>query len=151
MWLIFVAKFIHKKNPEDDLSTDNGRMIYFSKTPTQNTDEILQDQQESQNKPINKSHKLTKNTQDQVLIVDSKDKKEDRYTIASIFEEEKRELSNIQTLIKKQSKSLEKAKKFLVEKQLMLQRELDRKSFKFSNNEKFTIMGELSSRMAHDI
>lgn len=148
-----LAKFIHKKNPEDDLSTDNGRMIYFSKTPPQNTDEDLQNQQESQiGYDGNKSHKLTKNTAEQILIVDSKDKRKDRVsTIDSIIEEEKKELNNIQTLIKKQSKSLERAKKFLTEKQMLLQRELDKKAFKFSNNEKFTIMGELSSRMAHDI
>jgi two-component system sensor histidine kinase HydH len=146
-----LAKFIRKKNPEDDLSVDNGRMIYFSKTPIQNTDESPQDQ-EHQNERDSKSHKLTKSTGEQILIVDSKDNKGDRvYTINSIIEEEKKELSNIQTLIKKQSKSLERAKKFLTEKQMILQRELDRKAFKYSNNEKFTIMGELSSRMAHDI
>jgi two-component system sensor histidine kinase HydH len=146
-----VAKFIHKKNPEDDLSTENGRMIYFSKIPIQNTDESYQDQV-SQSEHGNKSHKLTKNTGEQILIVDSKDKKGDRVsTINSIIEEERKELSNIQTLIKKQSKSLERAKKFLTEKQMLLQRELDRKAFKYSNNEKFVIMGELSSRMAHDI
>ena len=148
-----LAKFIHKKNPEDDLSTNNGRMIYFSKTPTQNTGEDLQNQQESQiGRDGNKSQKLTKNTAEQILIVDSKDTRRDRVsTIDSIIEEERKELNNIQTLIKKQSKSLERAKKFLTEKQMLLQRELDKKAFKFSNNEKFTIMGELSSRMAHDI
>jgi two-component system sensor histidine kinase HydH len=146
-----VAKFIHKKNPEDDLSTDNGRMIYFSKTPTQNTDESHHDQGH-QNEHGSKSHKLTKSTGEQILIVDSKDNKGDRVnTINSIIEEEKRELSNIQALIKKQSKSLQRAKKFLTEKQMLLQRELDRKAFKYSNNDKFIIMGELSSRMAHDI
>ncbi len=147
---IVLTKFIRKKNPEDDQS-DDGRMIYFSKIPTQNTDESIEDIQENRNESNNKLNKLTKNTHDQVLIVNSEDKKEDKNIIASIFEEEKKELSNIQTLIKKQSKSLERAKKSLTEKQMLLQRELDRKAFKFSNNEKFTIMGELSSRMAHDI
>jgi signal transduction histidine kinase len=130
-----MAKFI-RKNTQKDPVTDNGRMIYFSKTPIQNINPKIQ--QENQDK--------------QILIVDSKDKKEDRITtINRIIEEEKTELNTIHSLIKQQSKSLNRAKKYLIEKQLLIQSELDRKAFRFSNNEKFAVMGELSSRMAHDI
>jgi signal transduction histidine kinase len=95
---------------------------------------------------------LTRNTHGHDSIARRNENREDRVvTINDLIEDEKREINTIQTLIKKQSKSLERAKKILREKQLILQTELERKTSRFSNNEKFSIMGELSSKMAHDI
>lgn len=136
---------------EDDLTTD-GRMIYFSKSPPQNMGDDLEDQWEDGESDHKKFHKLTRNTYEHSSIARRSENREDKIvTINDLIEDEKREISTIQTLIKKQSKSLERAKKILREKQLILQTELERKTSKFSNNEKFSIMGELSSKMAHDI
>jgi signal transduction histidine kinase len=137
---------------EDDLTTD-GRMIYFSKSPPQNIGgEDLGDQWENIESDHKKFHKLTRNTHGHDSIARRNENREDRVvTINDLIEDEKREINTIQTLIKKQSKSLERAKKILREKQLILQTELERKTSRFSNNEKFSIMGELSSKMAHDI
>jgi signal transduction histidine kinase len=125
-----------------DLS--NERAIYFSKLPSQTETNL---DHENQNSAHDEFDKLT-NTNEQIPDMDKNDKIR---TISSIIEEEEKQLENIQTLIKKQSKSLERAKQLLREKQSLLQTEFDRKISKFSNSEKFSLVGELSSKMAHDI
>ena len=124
-----------------DLPND-GRTIYFSKLSSQTKTNL-----ENQDSSHNEFDKLT-NPNERIPDEDKNDKIR---TINSIIEEEEKQLKNIQTLIKKQSKSLERAKQLLREKQSLLQTEFDRKTSKFSNSEKFSLVGELSSKMAHDI
>jgi len=137
------------------LPDKKGRTIYFSKSPSsQNTDTDPANCPESQSNQSNRKEfdKFTKNTNEKVSIVDIEDKKQDRIsTINRIIEEEEKQIKNIQKLIQQQSKSLERAKQLLREKQSLLQTEFDRKTSKFSNSEKFSIVGEFSSKMAHDI
>ncbi|MDG7049829.1 MAG: HAMP domain-containing histidine kinase [Nitrososphaerota archaeon] len=135
-----MTKFIQKKNPNDD-PNDNGRVIFFSKIPSQNsetTDEI--EKMESGRK--SEFEKITSG--DNTFNV--KSQIDDRYfMMTSIIEEEKKELNNIQNLIRKRSKALDTAKKTLREKQNLLQLHLDRKT------NKMTVVGEMSSKMVHDI
>ncbi|HSA97723.1 MAG TPA: ATP-binding protein [Candidatus Nitrosotenuis sp.] len=146
-----MAKFI-RKSTETDLPDKKGRTIYFSKSPSsQNTDAFLENHPEDQSNH-KEFDKLTKNTNEKVSIVNIEDKKQDRIsTINHIIEEEEKQIKNIQKLIQQQSKNLERAKQLLREKQSLLQTEFDRKTSKFSNSEKFSIVGEFSSKMAHDI
>jgi signal transduction histidine kinase len=148
-----LTKFIHKKSTETDLPGKKGRTIYFSKLPTQNGETNLENHPANQDSSNNKEfNKLTKNPNEQISIVDIEDKKQDKICIInSIIEEEEKQIKNIQTLIRQQSKSLERAKQLLREKQSLLQTVFDRKTSKFSNSEKFSIIGEFSSKMAHDI
>lgn len=144
-----MAKFIHKKDTPEDALDENGRMIYFSNDPSESLEK------DSDTKSVPNSAKATEfdrltSSEEQIFDEDS-EKKKRIGTINNLIEEEKREIGNIQTLIKKQSKSLDRAKKLLREKQTLLQTEFDRKAYRFSSNEKFSIMGELSSKMAHDI
>lgn len=146
-----LAKFIRKKNTDMDLPDKKGRTIYFSKSPSQNTETDIE------SSPHGKSDRkefdrLAKNNTDQASIDDIEEKKPDQVsTIRSIIQEEEKQIKNIQTLIQQQSKSLERAKQLLRDKQSLLQTEFDRKSSKFSSSEKFSIVGEFSSKMAHDI
>ena len=140
-----MTKFI-RKNTDADLTDKKGRTIYFSKVPSQNSQTSIENHENQDNR--NEFYKLT-NPNEQPGI---EDKKQDKIrTINSIIDEEEKQLKNIQTLIQKQSKSLERAKQLLREKQSLLQTEFDRKISKFSNSEKFSLVGELSSKMAHDI
>jgi signal transduction histidine kinase len=146
-----LTKFIHKKNADDKAPNENGRIIYFSKLPSENvgTDSEVQ-QKTGGSARVTEFDKLTKG--EAVFDNDSNDARQSRITtINNLIEEEKKEIGNIQTMIKKQSKSLDRAKKLLREKQLLIQTEFDRKAYRFSNNEKFSLMGEMSSKMAHDI
>lgn len=141
-----LAKFINKKADEDGALKD-GRMIYFSKTPPEGAGSDCGTRKDPKSKGT-EFDKLTKND-DEAIFGDSK-KKDRINAINNILEEEKKELHNIQTLIRKQSQSLERAKKLFKEKQGLLQTELDKSSNKFGDD-KFSIMGQLSSKMAHDI
>jgi len=143
-----LAKFINKKADEDGASKD-GRMIYFSKTPPEGAGADYKTQKDPAKGKGTEFDKLTKND-DEAIFGDSK-KKDRINAITNILEEEKKELHTIQTLIRKQSQSLERAKKLFKEKQGLLQTELDKSSNKFIDNDKFSIMGQLSSKMAHDI
>lgn len=135
-----------------DLPNNDGRTIYFSKLPSQSIETNLENRYENQNSNHKEFDKLTKNPNEQIPISGIENKRQDKIrTINSIIEEEEKQLKNIQTLIQKQSKSLERAKQLLREKQALLQTEFDRKTSKFSNSEKFSLVGELSSKMAHDI
>ncbi|TBR09018.1 MAG: GHKL domain-containing protein [Candidatus Nitrosotenuis sp.] len=148
--IILLAKFI-RKNTEEDLTDKKGRTIYFSKSPSQNTKTHLE-QHRDDDSGGKEFDKLTNNQNEQISIGDIGEKKHDRInTINKIIEEEEKQIKNIQTLIQQQSKSLERAKQLLREKQSLLQTEFDRKTSKFSNSEKFSIVGEFSSKMAHDI
>ena len=145
-----LAKFI-RKSTGADLPDKKGRMIYFSKSPSENAETNLENHPISQDSNHKEFDKLTKNPDEQVSIVDI-DKKQDRIaTINDVIKEEKKQISNIQTLIQQQSKSLDQAKKLLKEKQSLLQTEFNRKTSQFSNSDKFSIVGEFSSKMAHDI
>jgi signal transduction histidine kinase len=149
--MFLLTKFIHKKNADDKAPNENGRIIYFSKLPSENvgTDSEVQ-QKTGGSARVTEFDKLTKG--EAVFDNDSNDARQSRITtINNLIEEEKKEIGNIQTMIKKQSKSLDRAKKLLREKQLLIQTEFDRKAYRFSNNEKFSLMGEMSSKMAHDI
>lgn len=136
-----MTKFIQKKNPNDD-PNDNGRVIFFSKIPSQNsetTDEI--EKMESGQK--SEFEKITSGNDD---AFNAKSQIDDRYfMMTNIIEEERRELNNIQNLIRKRSKALDTAKKILREKQNLLQTHLDWKT------NKMTVVGEMSSKMVHDI
>lgn len=146
-----MAKFI-RKNTDADLHDKKGRTIYFSKSPSQNTDTNLKNHTENQDSNHKEFDKLTKNPNERISIMDLEGKKQDRISaINRIIEEEEKQIKNIQTLIQRQSKSLECAKQLLREKQSLLQTEFDRKTSKFSNSERFSIVGEFSSKMAHDI
>jgi signal transduction histidine kinase len=142
-----LAKFINKKADEDGASSD-GRVIYFSKTPPENADASYAAQGNPAQIKGTEFDKLTKNEDEPIF--DTSKKKDRIVTINNIMEQEKKELNNIQALIRKQSQSLERAKKLFKEKQGLLQTELNKSSNKFSND-KFSIMGQLSSKMAHDI
>lgn len=142
-----LAKFINKKAVEDGASKD-GRMIYFSKTPPEGASSDCETRKDPTKSKGTEFDKLTRND-DEAIFGDSK-KKDRINAINNIMEEEKKELHNIQTLIRKQSQSLERAKKLFKEKQGLLQTELDKSSNKFGDD-KFSIMGQLSSKMAHDI
>lgn len=134
-----MPRFIQKKDPKEG-QADNGRMIFFSKAPSNNsgTDTDTQKVGES---PKSEFEKATNGT-DSIY----KSHNEDRYSmITDIIDEEKRELAKIQNLIRKRSESLDTAKKMLKEKQDLLQTHLDRKS------NRFTVVGEMSSKMVHDI
>ncbi len=129
-----------------------GRTIYFSKSPSQNTGTNLENHPEDNDSSRKEFDKLTKHPNEQISIGDIGDKKQDKInTINKIIAEEEKQIKNIQTSIQQQSKSLERAKQLLREKQSLLQAELDSKISKFSNSEKFSIVGEFSSKMAHDI
>ncbi len=132
------------------MTDKKGRTIYFSKSPSQN--ESHSESHPVDNNSSKEFDKLTKNPDEQISIGDIGDKKQDKIgAINKIIAEEEKQIKNIQTLIQQQSKSLERAKQLLREKQSLLQTELDRKTSKFSNSEKFSIVGEFSSKMAHDI
>jgi len=147
--LFLLTKFI-RKSTGANLPDKEGRMIYFSKSPSESAETNLENHPNpgSDRKEFDK---LTKNPDDQVSIADI-DKKQDKIrTINDVIKEEEKQIKNIQTLIKQQSKSLEQAKKLLREKQSLLQTEFNRKTSQFSNSGKFSIVGEFSSKMAHDI
>lgn len=147
-----MTKYIHRKN-EDDAQNDDGRTIFFSKKPSESINEAQDTEWAALDKSDGRMPKMKRSSQEREFTTKSIiTKKEDRVgAINDLIEEEKREIGNIQNLIKKQSKSLDRAKKVLKEKQILLQTELQRKAYRFSSNEKFSIMGELSSKMAHDI
>ncbi|MCA2003713.1 MAG: HAMP domain-containing histidine kinase [Candidatus Nitrosotenuis sp.] len=138
-----MAKFINKKSEE--AQNRDGRVIFFSKTPPDpgETEGGKTDTQQERTE----FSKLVKNQEEKIF----EEKKKDRIaTVTDLIEEEKKAIANIQVLIKKQSQSLERARKLFREKQSMLDAELNRKSSMFTND-KFNIMGHLSSKMAHDI
>lgn len=128
-----------------------GRMIYFSKSPSENAETDLESHPRDQGSDHKEFDKLTKSPDDQVSIEDI-DKKQDRIvTINNIIKEEEKQIKDIQTLIQQQSQNLDRAKKLLREKQSLLQTEFNRKTSQFSSSDKFSIVGEFSSKMAHDI
>lgn len=135
-----MPRFIQKKDPNEN-SANDGRMIFFSKAPSQSSETESQKQTEASQKT---EFEKIASGEDNPFRVKSYD--QDKYIqLTSIIEEEKKELGNIQNLIRKRSKSLDTAKKLLREKQDLLQTHLDRKT------NKFTLVGEMSSRMVHDI
>ena len=139
--ILVMARFIQKKDPNKD-SVDNGRMIFFSKIPGQNS-ETTSETEKTESKQKSEFEKITSENDD---AFSSKSQIDDRYfMMTNIIEEEKKELSNIQNLIRKRSKALDAAKKTLREKQNLLQTHLDRKT------NKMTVVGEMSSKMVHDI
>ncbi|HEY8109280.1 MAG TPA: HAMP domain-containing sensor histidine kinase [Candidatus Nitrosotenuis sp.] len=145
-----MAKFI-RKSTGADLPDKKGRMIYFSKSPSENAETNPENHPISQDSNHKEFDKLTKTPDEQVSIIDI-DKKQDRIaSINDVIKEEEKQIKNIQTLIQQQSKSLDQAKKLLKEKQSLLQTEFNRKTSQFSNSDKFSIVGEFSSKMAHDI
>ena len=116
-------------------------MIFFSKSPGQGTETEIE--QISETSSQNEFEKATGSNTDSAT---SKQYNEDRYnTITNIIEEEKKELQKIQDLIRKRSETLDVAKKALREKQNLLQTHLDKRT------NKFTVVGEMSSKMVHDI
>jgi signal transduction histidine kinase len=138
-----LTRFIKKKDPND--KTNDGRMIFFSKAPGQNTEAVPEIQKSAESYQKTEFERITSDT-DKPSHSQPQLHNEDRYTmITSIIEEEKKELSNIQELIRKRSETLDAAKKVLREKQNLLQTHLDRRS------NKFTLVGEMSSKMVHDI
>jgi signal transduction histidine kinase len=138
-----LPRFINKKDPND--KTNNGRMIFFSKAPGQNMEGDTEIQQATESSQKSEFEKIA-SAADQPSGPKPNPHNEDRYSmITSIIEEEKKELSNIQELIRKRSETLDAAKKVLREKQNLLQTHLDRRS------NKFTLVGEMSSKMVHDI
>ena len=145
-----MAKYIRRK---DDEQSEDGRTIFFSKMPSESLNENEETEWSEVENSDGKIQKLPKGKKEVEYTTRSTiTKKEDRLSrIHELIEAEKREIGTIQGLISKQSKSLDKAKKVLKEKQILLQSELQKKSYKFSSSEKFSIMGELSSKMAHDI
>jgi signal transduction histidine kinase len=135
-----LTRFINKKDPTETPAT-NGRMIFFSKAPGQGTETEIEQLESSK---TNEFETATNNTTSSVFA--PKPHNEDRYnTITNIIEEEKKELQKIQDLIRKRSETLDAAKKVLREKQNLLQTHLDKRS------NKFTVVGEMSSKMVHDI
>ncbi|MBM3904477.1 MAG: HAMP domain-containing histidine kinase [Thaumarchaeota archaeon] len=136
-----MARFINKKDPSEN-PANNGRMIFFSKAPGQGTEAEIEQITDSHN--ATEFEKATTNSSNSGIS--SKPYTEERYTtINSIIEEEKKELQKIQELIRKRSETLDLAKKQLREKQNLLQTHLDKRS------NKFTVVGEMSSKMVHDI
>jgi signal transduction histidine kinase len=139
-----LTRFIKKKDPNDN-STNNGRMIFFSKAPGQNAETDPEVQKSTESYQKTEFERITSDT-DKPAQSQPTSHHEDRYTmLTSIIEEEKKELNSIQELIRKRSESLDAAKKALREKQNLLQTHLDRRS------NKFTLVGEMSSKMVHDI
>ena len=137
-----MTRFIQKKDPNEN-PANNGRMIFFSKAPGQNSETETEDQKSAES---NQKSEFEKITSDADNTSNTKLQNEDRYSmITNIIEEEEKELSNIQNLIRKRSETLDAAKKLLREKQNLLQTHLDRKT------NKFTVVGEMSSKMVHDI
>ena len=135
-----MTRFINRKDTEDN-SANNGRTIFFSKAPGQGTEAEIQQLSES-----SQTSEFDKATGANNSYTASRPQNEDRYnTITNIIEEEKKELQKIQELIRKRSETLDAAKKQLREKQNLLQTHLDRRS------NKFTVVGEMSSKMVHDI
>lgn len=141
-----MAKFINKKDGDDRVPAEDGRMIYFSKTPPQ-----AGDRQDGTDKDLEKTEfsKITKDKEERIFEPQSV-RNDKISTIASLIEEEKKEIQNIQKLIKKQAHNLERARNIFKEKQSVLEMELNKQSSMFSDD-KFTIMGQMSSKMAHDI
>jgi signal transduction histidine kinase len=135
-----LPRFINKKDPTEAPAT-NGRMIFFSKAPGQGTET---ETEQAESSKTNEFETATGNTESSIFA--PKPHNEDRYnTITNIIEEEKKELQKIQELIRKRSETLDAAKKILREKQNLLQTHLDKRS------KKFTVVGEMSSKMVHDI
>jgi signal transduction histidine kinase len=114
-----LKKFIHRKK-----EADNGRSIFFSKKPQQNSDTT----------EFDKATKVADNPH-----------------INDLIEIEKKEIKNIRELIKEKSERLEQRKQLFQQKQTLLESELDKKLSSLSSTEKFAIMGEFSAKMAHDI
>lgn len=136
-----MTRFIQKKDPDKN-STDDGRVIFFSKTPSQNS-ETTSEIEKTESGQKSEFEKITSGNDD---VFNTKSKIDDRYfMMTSIIDEEKKELGNIQNLIRKRSKALDAAKKALREKQNLLQAHLDRKT------DKMAVVGEMSSKMVHDI
>jgi signal transduction histidine kinase len=72
-------------------------------------------------------------------------------TMALLIDSEKKELDTMEQLVKKQTESIQNARRLLSDKQKLLQMELSKKSSRFSTNERLSLIGDLSVKMAHDI
>lgn len=72
-------------------------------------------------------------------------------TMDLLINSEKKELDTMEQLVKKQTESIQNARRLLSDRQKILQMELSKKSSKFSTNEKLSLIGDLSVKMAHDI
>jgi len=72
-------------------------------------------------------------------------------TIDQLVNSEKKELDTMERLVKKQTESIQNARRLLSDKQKLLQMELSKKSSRFSTDEKLSLIGDLSVKMAHDI
>jgi signal transduction histidine kinase len=138
-----LTRFINKKIPNDN--ANNGRTIFFSKAPGHNTEADQETQKPTESYQKSEFENISGDT-DKTTHSQLKLQNEDRYNIiTSMMEEEKRELNNIRELIRKRSETLDAEKKQLREKQNLLQTHLDRRA------NKFTVVGEMSSKMVHDI
>lgn len=120
-------------------------MIFFSKAPVQGVETETDVQ-----KPA-ASHQKTEferiiGESDEAPQPTTPLQVENRYMmLTGIIEDERKELGNIQELIRRRSETLDAAKKLLRERQNLLQTHLDRRL------NKFTVVGEMSSKMVHDI
>ena len=150
-------KFIRKKH-ETDEKYDAPRSIYFAKkqakarTKYGQQKEVQSEQDFSENAYYEKSEfsssvelddDLTLNTLDDI----SPDSDRAEY-LRYLIETEKQSLEHVAELIKKQSISVEIARKNLHEKQLMLDQELRKPSNVISTSEQITISEKLSSKVA---
>ncbi len=141
-----MTKFMNKKTND---STNVERKIYFTKnkenTDTKNPSDFEQIEFAENFVDLDNS--------DDSLEVDVLDMTEDdrMRLLRSVIDREKKELDTMMRLVEKQTQSIQNSRKMLTDKQLLLQLELSKKASKFSTNEKLSLIGDLSVKMAHDI
>lgn len=72
-------------------------------------------------------------------------------TLKEMIKQEKKELDTITAMMAKQTAHVKNARRLLSEKQQLLQIHLSNKTSKFSTNDKLSLIGDLSVKMAHDV
>lgn len=72
-------------------------------------------------------------------------------TLKEMIKQEKKELDAITDMMAKQTAHVTNARRLLSEKQQLLQIQLSNKTSKFSTNDKLSLIGDLSVKMAHDV
>lgn len=151
-----VEKFIRKKHEMDE-KYENPRSIYFAKKQSRartkyGQQKEIQDQDYSENAYYEKSEFSSSVELDEEMTLNSLDEislDSDRAEyLRQIIETEKQSLEHVAELIKKQSISVEIARKNLHEKQILLDEELRKPSNVIPISDQITISERLSSKVA---
>lgn len=142
-----MTRYINKKSGDSETAE---REIYFTKNKKESSNNNKDDLGGFEKIKFAENFEDLDNSE---INVDSPDVAEDSHIqmLNRMIQSEKKELDTMEQLVKKHTESIQNARKLLVDKQTLLQLELSKKSSKFSTNEKLSLIGDLSVKMAHDI